>query len=520
MDPALAAQLARFREARRELEASLLPLATSVDGRRFSFQASLYGPQLQAGGYVVLEDGGTTRLGQVITLDLGQLSTELMLPLTADGGHGNRTQMLIRYVRGEGVILEGDFATFHDATVRVATGTEVRAWLGRTARPDAKLQLGELALATGVPCAADAGGFNRHTFLCGQSGSGKTYSLGLILEQLLTETDLRLVILDPNSDFVRLGTIRSGTDPARAARYREAARAVTVLAADAPGERRLRLHAAEIDPPTLAAVLRLDPVTDREEYATLTGLLAGRQDRSVIEKLSDSDSPEEQRLGLRFRNLGIDRYTVWAPGEPGSVLETVHDQGTRCVVIDLGSLATHEEQSMVAAAVLGDLWRRRHERRPVLIVIDEAHNVCPADPPDQLIAQAAEHAIRIAAEGRKFGLYLLVSTQRPQKIAENVLSQTDNLVLMRLNSLADTAFTREVFSFVPPSLIDRAVTFHQGEALIAGKISPQPALLRFGARISQEGGADVPATWASARRLPTFAVVDGAGARCARAARA
>ena len=45
---------------------------------------------------------------------------------------------------------------------------------------------------------------------------------------------------------------------------------------------------------------------------------------------------------------------------------------------------------------------------------------------------AAEHAVRIAAAGRKFGLYLLVSTQRPQKIAENVLSQADNLVLMRL----------------------------------------------------------------------------------------
>lgn len=126
---------------------------------------------------------------------------------------------------------------------------------------------------------------------------------------------------------------------------------------------------------------------------------------------------------------------------------------------------------------------------------DEAHNVCPAEPPNQLVAVATEHAIRIAAEGRKFGLYLLVSTQRPQKIAENVLSQADNLVLMRLNSLADAAFTQAVFSFVPPSLIDRAVTFHQGEALI----SPQPALLRFGARITEEGGADVPATWAAAR---------------------
>src|SRR5271169_705637 len=73
-------QLDTFREVRRNLEASVLPLATSVDGRRFSFQASLHGLQLQIGGYVVLEGGGMPRLGQVLTLELDRLSTELMLP--------------------------------------------------------------------------------------------------------------------------------------------------------------------------------------------------------------------------------------------------------------------------------------------------------------------------------------------------------------------------------------------------------------------------------------------------------
>jgi len=47
----LGSQLESFREARRDIEASVLPLATSVDGRRFSFQASLHGLELQAGGY-------------------------------------------------------------------------------------------------------------------------------------------------------------------------------------------------------------------------------------------------------------------------------------------------------------------------------------------------------------------------------------------------------------------------------------------------------------------------------------
>jgi DNA helicase HerA-like ATPase len=132
----------------------------------------------------------------------------------------------------------------------------------------------------------------------------------------------------------------------------------------------------------------------------------------------------------------------------------------------------------------------------VLIVIDEAHNVCPAAPEDALTALATEHAVRIAAEGRKFGLYLLTSTQRPEKVHPNIVSQCDNLVLMRMNSAADLAYAGEIFSFVPAGLLARARTFGLGEALVAGKLSSHPAFVRMGPRISEEGGADVPSTWA------------------------
>ena len=180
-----------------------------------------------------------------------------------------------------------------------------------------------------------------------------------------------------------------------------------------------------------------------------------------------------------------------------SILPELARDDVRCLVVDLGSLATREEQALASAAVLGELWRRREERRPILIVVDEAHNVCPARPDDPLTAIATEYAVRIAGEGRKFGLYLLVSTQRPQKVHENVLSQCDNLLLMRMNSLADLGFVSEVFSFVPPSLLDRATTFRQGESLAAGLIAPHPAFLRFGQRLAQEGGGDVPADWST-----------------------
>jgi uncharacterized protein len=491
-DGGLGRGLEEYRSLRQDLEKAVQATATSVDGRRFEFQASLHDLALQAGGYVHL---GDDRLGQIITLEAGTAEGP-DLSVSLDEGAEARSRVTLRYARGEGVVLKGGSAPFHDTPVRPAAPDEVAAWLEDT-RPDrASLEVGELVLAEGVGFSLDAGGFDRHTFLCGQSGSGKTYSLGLVLERLLLETGLRIVILDPNSDFVRLGHVRAGADADVAARYAQLAAAVAVRSA--ASEERLRLAFPELGPAAQAGLLRLDPIADRDEYAILSEALADWRP-SQIEDLAKSDAPGAHNLLLRAQNLGVLRWGVWSRGDEGSILEDAVDPSVRCLVVDLGSLGTREEQALVAEAVLGRLWERRTDRAPVLIVVDEAHNVCPQEPEDALTALATEHAVRIAGEGRKFGLYLLVSTQRPQKVHENVLSQCDNLLLMRMNSTADLGFVGDVFSFVPRSLLERATSFRQGESLAAGKISPHPALIRFGARVSEEGGSDVPADWAAGR---------------------
>jgi hypothetical protein len=71
---------------------------------------------------------------------------------------------------------------------------------------------------------------------------------------------------------------------------------------------------------------------------------------------------------------------------------------------------------------------------------------------------------------------------------------------MRMNSTADLAHLTRVFSFVPPSLLGRATGFRQGEALVAGKLVATPTFVRFGTRITAEGGSDVPADWAAPDR--------------------
>jgi DNA helicase HerA-like ATPase len=212
--------------------------------------------------------------------------------------------------------------------------------------------------------------------------------------------------------------------------------------------------------------------------------------------LASADRPEARRLGLRIGNLGVERWGVWAREQAGSVLDDLDDPAVRCLVVDIGSLPTHEEQALVAESVLRALWDRRLERRPVLAIVDEAHNVCPGAPADPLTALATEHAVRIAGEGRKFGIYLLVASQRPQKVHENVISQCDNLILMRMNSAADGAFIGERLGFAPPGLVGLATEFRLGEALVAGKMAGHAGVVRFGARVAREGGGDVDSAWA------------------------
>ncbi|MFK5647813.1 ATP-binding protein [Ornithinimicrobium sp. LYQ121] len=492
----LTERLSAYRTVREQVERLVLPLATSVDGVSFVFQASLYGLALRRGGYIVLGGDGPERLGQITDLSVASERA------AAEGLAAVGTDVVIRMARGEGTLLDSDGNGFHDATVRPALPHEVVEWLARARPGRAALPVGELLRAPGVAAVLDSGGLDRHTFMCGQSGSGKTYALGLLLERVLAETALPVVVLDPNSDYVRLASLRDGADPELADRFARVVDDITVWGDGPTADQPLRLRFSDLDPEAQAAVLGLDPIADLDEYAVLRDLLREQEhDRPLVtgfEQLLQAETPGARSLGVRARNLGVLDWGLWSRKQR-SIVDEICGSTARCTVVDLGSLGTPQEQRLVAQAVLSALWQTRATRRPRLIVVDEAHNVCPAQPGDAVSALSTETAIQIAAEGRKFGLYLLTSTQRPHKVHKNVVSQCDNLFLMRMNSHDDLAELSGIFSFVPEGLMAGATTFAMGEALVAGKILRRPAYVRMGERVTQEGGADIPPTWADPR---------------------
>jgi hypothetical protein len=346
---------------------------------------------------------------------------ELGLTPAPDSAVNVAHRLTLRFVAAEGLILgrldggafvrgeaEGAFA---DAPVALATEEEAGRYV---AGAEGELAVGPAVYGPAdVPVRLHAKAFSRHTFLCGQSGSGKTFALGVVLEELLLETSLRIVLLDPNSDFVGLPRLREDAegDP-RAARFGEVAEQVRVLRpAGAGGGDILQLRMGDLKPEAHAAVAGLDPLADREEYAAY---------RDAVDALrADAASFDDLRrrlpvdLRLRLDNLGIAGWEVWRGERRGPVLDDFLDaEDWRCLVLDLGAFGLQKkaEQRVVAARLLERLWDDRLARRPTLIVIDEAHNVCPAAPRTTYRRSSPSAAFRSPAKAESTGC---ICSRRP-----------------------------------------------------------------------------------------------------------
>lgn len=346
---------------------------------------------------------------------------------------------------------------------------------------------------------------NRHTFWCGQSGSGKTYALGVLLEQVLLHTRLPLVILDPNSDFVKLGQTREDVPAEVAAEL--AGREIRVCRRAPTDDDPLHVRFVDMDLPSRAAVMQIDPIADADDF---NAMLRGEEKlRGALEQMAELQlageptglrpsllawlrahpDSEFERLAVRLENLGIADWNLWAWGQ--TAVPEIIDQQPDAVVVDLGGFDTADEPRAAALAVLDHLWAHRHERTGRLIVIDEAHNLCPPNPATPIERLLTERIVQIAAEGRKYGLWLLMSTQRPSKVHPNALSQCDNLGLMKMSSPRDLAELGAVFGYAPEELREQATSFRQGQVLFAGGFTAAPMLVQMGARLTLEGGSDV-----------------------------
>lgn len=158
--------------------------------------------------------------------------------------------------------------------------------------------------------------------------------------------------------------------------------------------------------------------------------------------------------------LGIDRST----GEP-----TKRDQ---ILILDLSTVDDEvvEVASSVITRLVFDRLRRSPIRNsyPVNLILEEAHRYVPRQLVGASTLDATKIFERVAKEGRKYGLFLMLSSQRPSELSGTVLSQCSNYIIHRIQNPEDLQHIRRMTPFISESVLNRLASLPKQYALVFG----------------------------------------------------
>lgn len=136
--------------------------------------------------------------------------------------------------------------------------------------------------------------------------------------------------------------------------------------------------------------------------------------------------------------------------------------------------------SMVARLVFAvQQWRVGADRHPIALFCDEAHLYLPERTSGEAASDISVGIFeRIAKEGRKYGVGLVVVSQRPSEVNRTVLSQCNNIIAMRLTNGEDQAVIRRLLPDSLGGFGDLLPVLDTGEALVVGDASLLPSRIR------------------------------------------
>lgn len=128
---------------------------------------------------------------------------------------------------------------------------------------------------------------------------------------------------------------------------------------------------------------------------------------------------------------------------------------------------------------------------PFLLVLEEAHNYIAKSEGAKFnsVRKAVE---RVAKEGRKYGVSLMIVSQRPSEISETVFSQCNNFVAMRLTNPTDQNYVKRLLPDDVSSLTESIASLEQREALIIGDAVALPSLIKVNKIEHLPSSMDVP----------------------------
>ncbi len=389
-------------------------------------------------------------------------------------------------------------------TVYLTPKAELRFIYGKD--KGAVIQLGQHVGSGGTPCLADMNELlGKHTAVLGSTGTGKSGTVAAIIHSLLERGKKnsyenwkpRIVILDPHgeygsafSDHTKLssddGTL---TLPYWLLNFQET---VTLLIGKtefvATSQANIVKSALMAARGEGAQQLGLDPnhITIDSPIPYKLSTLQKNIEMNKPQQLSKQDSHNSilQKLEILMTDARL-RFMMkeWDSGNndpfPTTIKQLIGDD-PQPRIVDLSGVPN--EVAGVSSAVIArtlfniKIWQTQTEREsdPVLLVCEEAHRYVPNRGEAQY--EAAQEAIRrIAKEGRKYGVGLLLVSQRPSEVEATVLSQCNSWIVLRITNDADREHVRSILPDSMSGLTKMLSGLRRQEAIFVGQAAMLPS---------------------------------------------
>jgi len=385
------------------------------------------------------------------------------------------------------------------------------------------VSIGVLSSCPNVEIKIDVNGMcTRHTAVLAMTGAGKSNTVAVLIASLLKHfKNPRIIIVDTHSEYIPLARISNNvrvlapkgkvTDLIKAQYQVDpiplevplwilgVEEIYNILGLD-PRATKQRLYLRQA-----LKTLRVeryrekgydltadDPIHFTLEELKIAVINAGGSGRTRDRSAEDlclkiEDLSEERELYFMTRAEYLeDKFSDYAKKTDevkasfqvyGDFARSLLDPGLN--IIALGGLSS-EVQASIVSALLRALWRIaveqrfRGERVATLVVLEEAHIYAPVgwSPSKQIVE-------KIAKEGRKFGVSLLVVSQRPRELSQTLLAQCGNLIALRTVNPSDQEHILRSMEDVTRDTVESLPGLQTGEALVSGPMLPLPALVKI-----------------------------------------
>ncbi|MEA2054828.1 MAG: ATP-binding protein [Candidatus Thermoplasmatota archaeon] len=334
----------------------------------------------------------------------------------------------------------------------------------------------------------------KHVSILAKSGSGKSYAMGVIIEEFI-KNNVPVVIIDPHGEYASL--IHPNLDKNELEMMKRfdvkpkgyGGNIVQYSPGNGANPDSIPLYLDEIN-------LELNDLLDVMP-SKITGVQKGILYQAIkevsekkriyllediIDNLKEAKSSAKWNLIPQLEELN-DMGLFSADATP---IESLVRKG-KCSIINLRGIPPHI-QDVVVSHVLAKLFdeRKRNGIPPFMVVIEESHRYCPER--GQGGAISSEIIRTVASEGRKFGMGLAIVSQRPARVEKNVVSQCNTQIILKTTNPNDVKAIVASVEGLTQGAADEIQRLPIGMAIVSGLPINAPLFVEIRVRRSSHGG--------------------------------